>query len=286
MLIDKICEGFEARGVKIFSIAEITKDGIDYRKIVHSSLCHNSYSVAKAFTVTAIGMLWDEGKISVDEKVYDVLGKYFPEEFDEKWKEVTIDNLLLHKIGLDKGFLDIDTEDVLAYGTKDYLKYAFSRKLPEAVGEMRVYSDAAYYILSRVVAERAGETLTSFLRKRLFNPLDFREFAWSECPYGHAMGATGLYIRSDDAAKLGWVYLNAGEYNGQKIVSKEWVDFALERGYELKSRSASQYDGYCKGGMYGQMVYFSKKLGCALAWHMNEKTGSASTKSVMDELGM
>lgn len=290
MLIDKVLEGFQKRGVEIYSITEMGTGYTESRIINPTSnppaACHNSYSVAKVFTVTAIGMLYDAGLLTPDDKVYDILGEHFPEDFDPNWKNVTLDNLMLHKIGLEKGYLDIDTENVLSYGTLDYLKYAFSRKLPNAVGVERVYSDAAYYILSRVVAKKAGEKMTDFLLPRLFNPLKFREVSWSVCPYGHAMGATGLYIRSEDMAKLGMVYLNGGTYEGQRIVSEEWVNLVLSRGYELKPRTIRDMEGYSKGGMYGQMLYISKKENCVLAWHQHNKTGSAASKSVMDELGL
>ena len=286
MLIDKVLEGFEKRGIEIYSITQIGEGYTESRTVKASAACHNSYSVAKAFVVTAIGMLYDAGLLKTDEKVYDILREDFPEDHDPNWENVTLDNLMLHKIGLEKGFLDIDTEDVLSYGTLDYLRYAFSRKLPNEVGVERVYSDAAYYILSRVVAKKSGEKLTDFMLPRLFNPLKFREVSWSVCPYGHAIGATGLYIRSEDMAKLGWVYLNGGMYEGQRIVSEEWVNIVLERGYELKGRPMRDMEGYCKGGMYGQMLYISKKENLVLAWHQHNKTGSAASKSVMDELGL
>ena len=286
MLIDKVIEGFEKRGADIYSITQMGEGYTESRTINFSSACHNSYSVAKAFVVTAIGMLYDAGLLKTEEKVYDILREDFPEDHDPNWENVTLDNLMLHKIGLEKGFLDIDTEDVLSYGTLDYLRYAFSRKLPNEVGVERVYSDAAYYILSRVVAKKAGQTLTDFMLPRLFNPLKFREVSWSVCPYGHAIGATGLYIRSEDMAKLGWVYLNGGVYEGQRIVSEEWVNIVLDRGYELKPRAMRDMEGYCKGGMYGQMLYISKKENIVLAWHQLNKAGSAASKSVMDELGL
>lgn len=286
MLIDKVLEGFEKRGIEIYSITQMGEGYTESRTVRAAAACHNSYSVAKAFVVTAIGMLYDAGLLNPEEKVYDILREDFPEDHDPNWENVTLDNLMLHKIGLEKGFLDIDTEDVLSYGTLDYLRYAFSRRLPNEVGAERVYSDAAYYILSRVVAKKSGEKLTDFLLPRLFNPLRFREVSWSVCPYGHAIGATGLYIRTEDMAKLGWVYLNGGVYEGQRIISEEWANIVLERGYELKGRAMRDMEGYCKGGMYGQMLYISKKEKLVLAWHQHNKTGSAASKSVMDELGL
>lgn len=289
-LIDKLIEKYAERNVRLYSVTQIKDNKADIRYITPSSACHNSYSVAKAFTVTAIGMLVDAGLLSVYDKIYDILGEYFPATYDKKWEDVTVDNVLLHKMGIEHGFLDIDTEDITEYGTDDFLKVCFSASLPIPIGEKRVYSDAAYYILSRVVARISGENLCDFLRTRLFNPLKFQEVAWSICPQGYSMGATGLYIRTCDMAKLGVVYLNDGIYkdatNGYeaRIVSKAWTDFALEHGYELKLRGVEGNMSYSKGGMYGQMLYLSKTDNTVLAWHAFDKTGAA--KEIMAELGI
>ena len=64
MFIDEIIEGFKKRNIRLYSITEIKGGKADVRYITPSSACHNSYSIAKAFTVTALGMLFDEGKLS------------------------------------------------------------------------------------------------------------------------------------------------------------------------------------------------------------------------------
>ena len=96
------------------------------------------------------------------------------------------------------------------------------------------------------------------------NVMDFKEFAWSVCPEGHCIGATGLYLRTEDMVKLGILYLNGGTWNGTRIISEEWVRTVLEKGYEIKPRGKGWYG---KGGMRGQMLTFNPALGRAVAWH-------------------
>lgn len=282
-MIDEIIAKYAEKGVCLYSITEIRDGIVDSRFITPSSRCHNCYSVAKVFTVTALGMLYDEGKLSTDEKVYDILRDSFPGKHDPHWEKITLHHLMLHRIGLEKGYLDIDVENIGEYGTDDFLRYAFSRSLPNEPDVERVYSDAAYYILSRVVAKKAGCDMLAYMRPALFGKLGYQEAAWSVCPKGYSMGATGLYISSEDTAKLGAVYLNGGTYNGKRVISKEWTDIVLSRGYELKPKSEAR-QGYGKGGMYGQMLYLSKKENCALAWHAYDKTHAC--QAIMDELNM
>ena len=224
----------------------------------------NCYSVAKAFTVTAIGMLYDKGLLTPQTLLKDILKSYLPHDIDDKWLKVTIHDLLLHKVGFGCGMLDIDCEDASMYPTNDYLNIVLSTKLKYEPGTVHQYTDAAYYLLSRVVSELSGINLADFLRPILMDTLKFKEFAWSMCPKGYSIGATGLYIRTEDMVKLGILYLNNGLWNNEQIISKEWVNLVLQNGYEFKQIG----DGwYSKGGMCGQFLMFNYKLDKVIAVH-------------------
>ncbi len=235
---------------------------------------NNCYSVAKLFTVTALGLLWDEGLLSTEEKVVDIFkDETFP-GMDEKWADVTVDMVMRHSFGIDRGYLDIDAEDVndfeAKYGSRtDFLRIVFSARLPRTPGKHWCYSDAAYYLLSRVVAKKAGEDLYEYLRQRLFNPLGVEEAAWTKCPMGYSMGATGLYIRTADIAKLGALYLGRGAFAGKRILSEKWCELVLERGYELRGEKGA----WQKGGMFGQNVYVDDNRRIAVAWQGYDTTG-------------
>lgn len=247
----------------LYSISVYENGKIDTLRPHPGNETNNCYSVSKAFTVTALGMLYDAGKFDPAEKITEIFRDSLPDGIDEKWHSVTCDQVMRHCFGIDSGYLDIDTEDITAYGTDDFLSVALNRKLAHEPGTHGQYSDAAYYLMSRVVSVKSGETTHEFLRKRLFVPLDFHEYAWSECPRGYTIGATGLYARSYDIVKLGALYLGGGEYMGKRIISKEWSDIVLSRGYELGHAGAN---GYAKGGMYGQLVWLNPSLGIAAAW--------------------
>jgi len=277
-----LTDSFRANGALLLSLAAYKGGDIEYSVVTPFDNCHNCYSIAKVFTVTAVGMLADEGLLDTSDRIYDVLGKYFPKSFDPKWKDVTIHDLLTHTFGVSSGFLDIDAEDPAKFGT-DYLSYCFSMPLYEDMKSTRVYSDGAYYILARAVSEIAGMDICDYLMPRLFVPLGFREVAWSVCPHGYSMGATGLYVRTDDMIKLGIVYLENGCYRGKRIVSKEWVNTVFDRGYELRPR-AERSACFAKGGMYGQMLYIDKNEGAVYAWHAHDRNGAV--KSALKSLDM
>lgn len=233
----------------------------------------NCYSVAKAFTVMAIGILYDKGLLTLDTRIIDVLKKYLPTDIDEKWSKVTIHDVLLHKVGFGSGLLDIDCDDASLYQTFDYLKIVFTTKLEYDPGTVYQYTDAAYYLLSRVVAEITHSDIEDFLRPILMETMKFKELAWSKCPKGYSMGATGLYIRTEDMVKLGILYLNKGIWMGNRIISEEWVNLVIANRYEF---THIKNGWYAKGGMRGQFLMFNFEKGKALAGHSFDDNVRAS----------
>ncbi len=185
---------------------------------------------------------------------------------------------MTHRVGFDKGFLDIDVEDVNAYPGDDYLELAMRHPIAYVPGSHYQYCDASYYVLSRVVTALTGDTVDEFLRKRLTAPMKFREIAWSRCPKGYPIGATGLYVSAGDMVKLGQFYLNGGVYEGRRYLSENWVNHALAREYEFHSISPKGLIG--KGGMFGQAIVISREKGLAAGWHSFETVAKNHQKII------
>lgn len=237
---------------------------IEKEVIVPANPNCNCYSVAKAYTVLAIGLLYDKGLLKPTDLLTDILKEYLPSDIDDKWMKVTIHDVLLHKIGFGCGMLDIDSEDASFYPTNDYLQIVLKTKLKYEPGTMPQYTDAAYYLLSRVVHKLSGEDLETLLRPILMDTMKFKELAWSKCPLGYSIGATGLYIRTEDMVKLGILFMNNGVWMNKRIISTEWINLVLTNGYEFKPLKNGWYG---KGGMCGQFLIFNPEKGKAVACH-------------------
>lgn len=232
--------------------------------IIPSNPTCDCYSIAKTFTVLALGILFDKGLLSMDMYIIDILKKYVPNDIDEKWKKVTVEDAILHKVGFNKGLLDIDVDDASKYETYDYLDIVFKTKLEYNPGEVYQYTDASYYLLSRVVSEISGVDLLDFLRPILMKKMKFKELAWSKCPNGYSIGATGLYLRTEDMIKLGILFLNKGKWKEERIVSNEWINKVILNEYEFKK---IKDNWYVKEGMRGQILMFNFELNKVIACH-------------------
>lgn len=256
------------RKLNVYFVSIADKEyNINTYSIVPANSCCNCYSVAKAFTVTAIGILYDRGLLTPQSLITDILMNYLPSDLDEKWKKVTLHHLMTHKVGFDCGLLDIDCEDASTYSSTDYLQLVLNTKLKYEPGTVYQYTDASYYLLSRVVYELTKLDLSDILRPILMEIMRFKEFSWSVCPKGFSMGATGLYLRTEDMVKLGILYLNNGLWKDKPIISKEWIDIVLANGYEFTPFGGGWYG---KGGMNGQLLMFNVEKGQTIAIHAYE----------------
>ena len=269
MTFDEMISEIERMNLNLYCVAYYRDGQIREHRFQPMGNCHDCYSIAKAFIVTAIGFLHDDGLLDIKKPVSFYMTPLMPKDADPAWHIITVEQVMKHKAGFGEGFLDIDVEDVLAYPTNDYLDMVFHHPLRFLPGQHGQYTDAAYYLLSRLITCVSGERADDFLNRRLFQPLGYREFAWSHCPQNYPIGATGLYISTADMVKLAALYLENGVWKGKRILSEAWVKKVIGNEYELHVRSATGLIG--KGGMYGQMMLFSREKGYAIAWHTHSR---------------
>ena len=278
MTFDELISEIEKSDIQLYSMAYYCHGQLEEHRFQKTGNCYDCYSIAKAFIMTAIGLLEDDGVLDIKKPLSFYMSSLVPKDADPAWRIITIENALTHKIGFDEGFLDIDVEDTTKYPTDDYLDMVFHHPLKHLPGQHFQYSDAAFYLLSRLITCVSGERADDFLNQRLFQPLGFHEFAWSHCPHNYPMGATGLYISTIDMVKLAALYLENGLWKGQRILSQNWVQRAIGNEYELHVKSATGIIG--KGGMYGQMMLYNRQKRYAIAW--NTHSHSEPIKKLID----
>ena len=249
--LQDISEYIKEQPFSVIRISEYHNGKIETVEFIPSNPCQNTYSISKFFTMTAIGILRDKGLLSLDEKICDIFRDELPDNIDSRWEKSTVETALLHRLGFPPSFLDIDVTDCSEFG-EDFLKHCFTVPLAYTPGEKEIYTDGSYYILSRIVSKKTGMHLDNFLWKEMFWKMNFREAAWSHCPMGYPIGATGLYIGSEDIVKIGIVYLNGGLYKDDRIVSEEWVNTAIKNEYSLDFDDERKI--FFKGGMCGQKL--------------------------------
>jgi CubicO group peptidase (beta-lactamase class C family) len=97
-------------------------------------------------------------------------------------------------------------------------------------GTQWAYCNAVSHLLSAIVAESTGMTLEDFARVHLFEPLGIGNVVWATDPQGHNVGYAHLSMRPHDLAKLGYLYLHGGEWDGQQVLPRDWIAASITPG--------------------------------------------------------
>ena len=190
-------------------IAECSRDGYS------TGTWHLSHSMSKTVTGMAVGMLVDDGLLSVDTP----LVKIFPEipYKDKRFSQITVKHLLAMQTGVPFAEAGSVTE------TK-WLETFFSSTLKFAPGAGFSYNSMNSYVLARIVARISGRSLTDLLEERLFSPLGITNYFWEMGPEGVEKGGWGLFLSPESWAKIGYTVLSGGVFEDKRILSEEWIE--------------------------------------------------------------
>ena len=130
----------------------------------------------------------------------------------------------------------LETEDNWIHGwrglsamrrSEDWPDYVLSRPLIAQPGERFEYSNGVSHLLGVVLQEAVGETAHDYARERLFDPLGIGETDWEVDNEGRNLGYAGLRIHPLDLARIGYLYLRGGEWDGERVLSADWVEASL-----------------------------------------------------------
>lgn len=72
-----------------------------------------------------------------------------------------------------------------------------------------------------------GKSLSAYLQEKLFNHLGITDYHWDVCAEGYEAGGWGLYMKTEDLAKMGQFFLQKGVWNGVRLLNEEWMEMAM-----------------------------------------------------------
>ena len=176
---------------------------------------HVMHSVSKSFCATAVGMLVDDGKLKISDKVIDFFPDKLPTEVSDNLKAMTIRDLLTMNCGH-------ETEP-RGDSISDWVEAFLAHPVTKQPGTWYCYNSIGTYILSAIAQKVTGQKVVDFLTPRLFEPLNIDKPRWDESPQGINCGGWGLFIKTEDMLKFGQLFLQQGQWNGKQLLSREWV---------------------------------------------------------------
>ena len=227
-------------------------DFAPYRK----GIWHITHSMCKSITGMAVGFLVEEGKLELSENIYKIFhdkGSTWAKMFRP---EVTVENLLTMTSGV------TFNESGIVSGN-DWLESYLNAPVSEKPGTKFQYNSLNSYVLSAIITERTGMPMDEYLKPRLFEPLGITDYLWEKCPRGITKGGWGLFMHTEDMAKLGQLYLNKGKWNGKQIIPESWVEASITKkvdsiegtyGYGYQLWMEERPGSFEYNGMLGQNV--------------------------------
>jgi CubicO group peptidase (beta-lactamase class C family) len=189
-----------------------------------SSRPHDVASVTKSVTSLLVGIALDKGYLkSVSQPVLPLLPGAGPTTLDPRKEQLTIEHLLTMTSGLDCGFEAGEKEMAAMRRTGDWAAFALALPMRAAPGTQYAYCSCNNHLLSAILSAQTGESALVFARKHLFGPLGIRDVIWPADKQGRTHGWGDLHLLPHDLAKIAYLYLHGGRWNGTQIVSEEWV---------------------------------------------------------------
>jgi len=184
---------------------------------------HRLSSHSKCFVSTAIGFLVDDNKLDIDERVIDILPDKKPAKVSEYLAMLRIRDLLTMTNGAsDLGSWERDLEG-------DWVRNFLETPITTQPGLKYAYDSNATQVLGAIVERRSGMKLMDFLQKRLFAKVGIEKCFTTYDPTGLAIGAWGFNMTTREISLVGQLYLNKGLWNGERLLSEDWVVTATSR---------------------------------------------------------
>jgi CubicO group peptidase (beta-lactamase class C family) len=250
---------------------------------------HVLWSLSKSFTSTAVGLAVAEGKLSIDDQVLKFFPDEAPSEPSANLKAMRVRDLLTMSTG---------HQDVAPIKDKtDWVRLFLAHPVPHKPGTHFQYNTPATYMLSAIVQKVTGQTVLDYLTPSLFDALGIEDPKWDASPEGISIGGYGLFIRTEDIAKFGQLYLQKGMWNGKQLVPRSWVEQATSKQVSNGSDPSWDWDqGYgfqfwrCRhdafrgDGKDGQFCIVLPEQDAVIAITANAKNMQAELNIVWDKL--
>ncbi len=234
------------RGTNIF--------GEYYWAPFNKGTCHRMYSQTKSFVSIAIGLLLDEGKLSLDDKIVDYFSDKIDTPLHDSFKKQTVrDMLCMSTVGFGTSWFDKENTDRAHL----YFNRDGEVRCPGTIWE---YDSQGSQILCCLVEKLAGMPLFDYLNKKVFSHLGtFNTATILKTPTGESWGDSALLCTTRDMLSFARFVMNYGTWDGKRLISEEYLKTATSK---IKDNQETAHSDVLGHG-YGYQIWRTEKNGFA-----------------------
>ena len=226
---------------------------------------HDIASVTKSFTSTLTGIAIDKEYISgVRKHVLD----FFPDRtianLDANKQAMTLEHLLTMQSGFECIAAPAEVTLMEMVNSPDWVQFTLDLPMSETPGKSWVYCSSGAHLLSAILGQATNMSASEFAREHLFGPLGISDVIWPTDPQGVNRGYGDLCVTTNDMAKLGYLYLYHGKWEGQQVLSDTWIRSATQIHVKVSEEIGhgytvwfvrDDYGFYGSHGRGGQAIY-------------------------------
>ena len=209
---------------------------------------HTMQSVTKSVVSAVIGIAI--GRNEFPDLDTPVLSFFEPDKVanvDERKRRMTLRHLLTMSTGLDWDedvpYADPTNTFAIMAPSLDWVQFTIDRPMARSPGEVFQYNSGATLILGHVFRLATGIDLEEYAVQHLFVPLGIDDYVWKRTPFGLVDTQEGLFVAPRDIAKIAYLYLKRGQWDGQQVVPEEWVKASVEPSVSVVDDHSIEY-GY------------------------------------------
>ncbi len=198
---------------------------------------HTLQSVTKSVSATLLAVAIRRGEINgVEEPLLPFLSGYDLSQVDSRLRGATLEDLLTMRTGIewhesDRPIGDSNTTIQLERSL-DWVQFTLRQPMDAAPGEKWVYNSGGSQLMSAILRRVTGRTMDRYAEDHLFGPLGIQDYEWKLTPAGLPDALGGLYMEAEQLAKIGYLYLHDGVWDGERILPEGWVKAATDRQVE------------------------------------------------------
>jgi CubicO group peptidase (beta-lactamase class C family) len=215
----------------------------------HGSDLHTMQSVSKSVTSALVGIAVRRGEIrGVEVKAMPYFSGYRVAP-DPRRDRTTLKDLLTMTSGIRWDETTVDYTDpanscARMEASRDWIQFVLDQPMAAEPGTAFVYSSGVTELLAEVLRKATGRHADAYAAEHLFGPLGIQRFYWKKTPTGHPDTEGGLYLTPRDLAKIGYLYLKDGVWEGARILPEGWTAASTRRQSDPGGEDAGMKYGY------------------------------------------
>ncbi|CAN5159937.1 hypothetical protein BH10PSE3_BH10PSE3_19680 [soil metagenome] len=213
--------GVELNSFMIWRGGDVIAEG--WWKPYRADRRHMMHSATKSFLSAGVGLAIAEGRFGLDDKVVSFFPQHLPDTLGPHLPLMTVEDLLTQTSGHAHGTSGAQWRGIATSWIAEFFKIP----VPFKPGTAFRYTSATSFMLSAILSQTTGDNAHAYLKPRLLEPLGIDDLAWDVGPENINPGGNGISARTADLLKLAILHLGGGVWNGDRILSEDWVRAAV-----------------------------------------------------------